>query len=88
MSDRPRAGNADGNPVTKEDDYRRFAAHTLELAGRTSNLKDKGHLLAMAEAWLNLADKIARLVRGPKVRIDEHPAIRAQLEPERREADY
>ncbi len=43
--------------MTKEDDYRSFAARSLELAGRTSNVKDKGHLLAMAEAWLNLADK-------------------------------
>ena len=59
----------------------------LEFAGRTSDLKDKIHLLAMTEAWLNLADKIARLVRRPKVSIGEHPAVSARLGPEQREAD-
>lgn len=85
MSDGAKRGNGDSNPVSREDDYRTFAARTLELAGRTSDLKDKSHLLAMAEAWLNLADKIARLVNRPKVRIGEHPAVRARLGPERRD---
>jgi len=79
MSDGANRGNGDTNPMSREDDYRTFAARSLELAGRTSNLKDKSHLLAMAEAWLNLADKIARLVKSPKERIGEHPAIRARL---------
>jgi hypothetical protein len=87
MSDGAEAGNAEKNPVTREDDYRRFAAQTLELASRTPDLKDKSHLLAMTEAWLNLADKIARLVSRPKVRIGEHPAVSARLGPEQREAD-
>jgi hypothetical protein len=79
MSDGAETENAEKNPVTREDDYRKFAAQTLELAGRASNLKDKTHLLAMAEAWLNLADKIARLVKRPKVSIGDHPAVRQRL---------
>jgi hypothetical protein len=79
MRDGAEAENAENNPVTREDDYRRFAAQTLDLACRTSNLKDKRHLLAMTEAWLNLADKIARLVKRPKVSIGEHPAISERL---------
>jgi len=71
--------------MTKEDEYRRFAARSLELAGRTSDLRDKRHLLAMAEAWLNLADRTARLVKQPQVSVGEHPAVRARLG--QREAD-
>jgi len=87
MSDDAKAGNAEKNPVTREDDYRRFAAQALDLACRTSNLKDKSHLLAMTEAWLNLADKIARLVKRPKASIGEHPAVSARLGRELRDAD-
>jgi hypothetical protein len=35
----------------------------LELAARTANNTDKGRLLLISEAWLNLAEKIARLAR-------------------------
>jgi hypothetical protein len=87
MSDGAETENAEKNPVTREDDYRRFAAQTLDLAGRTSDLKDKSHLLAMTEAWLNLADKVARLVKRPKVSVGEHPAVSARLGREQREAD-
>ena len=86
-SDGANRGNGDINPVSRENDYRMFAARTVELAGRTSNVKDKSHLLAMAEAWLNLADKIARLVKRPNAMIGEHPAVRARLGPEQRDAN-
>jgi hypothetical protein len=87
MSDGAEAKNSENNPVTREDDYRRFAAQSLDLASRTSNLKDKTHLLAMTEAWLNLADRIARLAKRPKVSIGEHPGVSARLGREQREAD-
>jgi hypothetical protein len=38
----------------------------------------------MAEAWLNLADKIARLVKRPRIMVGEHPVVRAA---EQREAE-
>ncbi len=40
---------ADEDQRENGDIYRRFAARSLGLAGRTPNLKDKGHLLAMAK---------------------------------------
>ena len=86
MTDGAERGNQD-NLVTREDGYRAFAARTLELASRTSNLKDKSHLLAMAEAWLNLADRINRLEKRPQVKIPEHPAVKQTFGTARREAD-
>jgi hypothetical protein len=41
--------------MSKQDDYRRYAAETLDLASRASSTADKGRLLARAEAWLDLA---------------------------------
>ncbi|HYQ06980.1 MAG TPA: hypothetical protein VER26_08365 [Xanthobacteraceae bacterium] len=49
------------NTLGKEDEYRQHAAALLELAARTANNTDKGRLLLISEAWLNLAEKIARL---------------------------
>lgn len=49
------------NQVNKQEEYRRFAATCLELANRATELTNKASLLAMAEAWLNLADRISRL---------------------------
>src|SRR3984893_9779377 len=48
-------------PMAKEDDYRRYAAETIDLASRANSTSDKGRLLAMAEAWLDLADRAHRL---------------------------
>lgn len=42
--------------MTKEDDYRKNAAETVELASRATNTADKGHLLSLAKKLLDLAD--------------------------------
>jgi hypothetical protein len=34
--------------MSKEDDYRKNAAETIELASRAVSTTDKGHLLALA----------------------------------------
>jgi len=47
--------------MSKEDEYRRYAAALLDLAKRASNDHDKKRLLAISEAWLNLADKLSRM---------------------------
>ena len=73
--------------MSKEEDYRGFAARCLDLAKRSKETAEKLHLLAMAEAWLNLADKIARLVTRPKVRAGEHPAVKVALGPEQPKAE-
>ena len=38
--------------MTKEHEYRVYAGACVELANKATNLWDKKHLLAMAEAWL------------------------------------
>ncbi len=40
--------------------YRRFAAASLDLAQRTAALADKTRLLVIAEAWLDLANRVAK----------------------------
>jgi hypothetical protein len=49
--------------MTKEDDYRINAARTIELASRSGSSADKGHLLSLAEKWLDLADRAHRLTK-------------------------
>jgi hypothetical protein len=46
--------------VSKEDDYRRNAADTLDLARRAPTSADKARLIGLAEAWLNLAERVQR----------------------------
>ena len=66
--------------MSKEDDYRRHAADTLNLAQRATSSSDKTRLLHMADAWLDLADrahKVARLEmreHAPPTRQDIRPA--------------
>lgn len=41
-------------------EYRQLAAASLDLAKRAAVRADKMRLLVMAEAWLNLADRVAK----------------------------
>ena len=45
----------------KEGEYRDYAASLLGLAARAADNDKKRRLLLMAEAWLNLAEKVSRL---------------------------
>ncbi len=47
--------------MTKEDEYRTHAAALLDLATRAANNTEKGRLLLISEAWLNLAEKVSRV---------------------------
>jgi hypothetical protein len=49
--------------MSKEDDYRRNAAHAVKLAQHAKSTTDKGRLLALAEKWLDLADRAHILAR-------------------------
>jgi len=64
--------------MPREQDYRKHAAYLLNLASRSSMTADKSHLLAMAEAWLDLAERSQKHLRTGRPR-DGHPAIRAKL---------
>ena len=44
--------------MAKEDEYRKHAASLLDLAARAANNQDKGRLLLISEAWLNLVDRL------------------------------
>src|SRR5436309_343110 len=43
--------------MAKEDEFRKNAAKTITLAQRASSIADKGRLLALAEAWLDLIER-------------------------------
>ena len=64
--------------MTKEHEYRVYAGACVELANKATNLWDKMHLLAVAEAWLGLAHRVQRPVSEPDVR-SLHPVLRAKL---------
>jgi len=66
--------------MTREDEYRKNAAATVELANRATTSADKGRLLGLAENWLDLAGRAARLTKrfGPKRHAEfgpEHPLV-------------
>jgi hypothetical protein len=61
--------------MAKEDDYRRYAAETIDLASRANSTSDKGRLLAMAEAWLDLGDRAHRLARNNAGRLSNTPSL-------------
>lgn len=73
--------------MAKEDDYRRYAAETIDLASRANSTSDKGRLLAMAEAWLDLADRAHRLARHHVGRLKEYPFLSSKLGNEPQEAE-
>lgn len=43
--------------MATSDEYRRFARECLALAEKATDPMDRVRLLAMAQAWRNLADK-------------------------------
>ena len=49
--------------VSKEENHRKNAAETVDLAVRATSTRDKSRLLALAEAWLNLAERAKRSAR-------------------------
>ena len=55
--------------MTKEREYRAYAGTCVDLANKANNDEDKKHLLAMAEAWLGLADRVQRPVPEPDTRL-------------------
>ena len=63
----------------KEVKYRGFAASCLDLAKSSPTFAEKTRLLAMAEAWLNLADRVAQLAKHPVRKIADHPLVRKTL---------
>jgi hypothetical protein len=46
--------------MPKQEEYRDHAMTALKMAQRQPEAAEKSRLLAMAEAWLDLADRAAR----------------------------
>ena len=51
--------------MSKEREYRACARACVDLANKATNDDDRKHLLAMAEAWLGLIDRIQRPLAQP-----------------------
>jgi hypothetical protein len=64
--------------MSKERECRACARACVDLANKATNDEDKKHLLAMAEAWLGLADRVQRAVADGDAS-SLHPALRAKL---------
>jgi len=66
--------------MTKEDDYRRNAAESIQLAQSATSTADKGRLLKLAEAWLDLADRARHMTRRLRMAGDVHPLVQEQVD--------
>jgi hypothetical protein len=76
----------DFNPLSterKDAQYRGFAASCIDLAKSSSTPTEKTRLLAMAEAWLNLADRVVQAAKHPVCQMADHPLVRKTLGAER-----
>jgi hypothetical protein len=68
--------------MSLEFEYRRLAATCLDLSKRAAALADKTRLLLIAEAWLELADRVTRKRGNAKRRHDgsaERPVVHTSL---------
>jgi hypothetical protein len=65
--------------MSKEAEYRSLAALCLEFATRTTNTANKARLLANAEAWLDLADRVSQLAKRSAGKIADHPLVLKRL---------
>jgi hypothetical protein len=50
-----------GNEVSKQDEYRKLAALTFDVAGTAGSSGDKTQLLVMADGWRHLAERARKL---------------------------
>jgi hypothetical protein len=71
--------------MSKQDEYRKHAADTVGLASRAGSANDKGRLLALAEAWLDLADRAASRQKGKVPEL--HSLLRSRRSGDRPDAD-
>jgi hypothetical protein len=62
--------------VDKKRQYRHFAAASLDLAKHARDEADKARLLAMAEAWLELAERTGPIAELRTRWLGDHPLVR------------
>ena len=64
--------------MSKEQEYLAHAADSLELAERATLPDDRRRLFRLAEAWLDLADRIRSRASHPR-KAQDHPLVKAKL---------
>lgn len=65
--------------MSKELEYRRYAALLLDIATRTATAAEKFRLIVMAQAWVRLADKLARISKCHRVAgTAAHPPVKRE----------
>jgi hypothetical protein len=65
--------------ATKRDDYRDNAAELMRLAENAKSPEEKGHLVMLAEGWVELADKTEKDSRRPRQPTILHPLVQRKL---------
>jgi hypothetical protein len=65
--------------MSREDDYRKNAAESIDLAQRATSTRDKGRLLALAEKWLDLSERARKAASRRIEKKQEHPLLKAKL---------
>ena len=68
--------------MSSKNEYRRFAAASLESTENATDLTTKTHQLIMADAWLDLAERATQLVdheADEAHRIMEQPLTRTTV---------
>jgi hypothetical protein len=68
--------------MAKKDEYRNHAGTMVRLASHAGSNADKARLLAMAEAWLDLADRVDSLIRRQALKVIEFPSIQPGIRTE------
>jgi hypothetical protein len=66
--------------MTKEEEYRNYAAEAVQRAQRASLASDKDRLILLAEAWLDLLDRHRDKIRGGQ----DRRSVRASAQDELR----
>jgi hypothetical protein len=67
------------NNTRKNDEYRQFAAASLDSARRSRDDADKVRRLAMAEAWLELAERMDHVAKRELRWFADHPLVKRML---------
>jgi hypothetical protein len=65
--------------ATKGDDYRHNAAELMRLVENAQSPAEKTHLVALAEGWVELAEKAREDNRRPRQPTILHPLIERKL---------
>jgi hypothetical protein len=68
--------------MSKEDEYRKKAAESVELAAKIPTPAAKGRLLRMAEKWLDLAGRTRWRKHPDSEGLPEHPLLLKKLGPD------